>query len=50
MISDDELHARVVERLQQHDPAEGWASAENVLSKLEVWMAAAEHCPTVRQS
>ena len=39
--SDEELHARVLERLQQHDPAEGWASAQNVRSKLEVWMAAA---------
>jgi len=36
MLSDDELHSRVVERLNQADPAEGWASAEDVLSKLEV--------------
>ena len=36
MLSDDELHSRVVERLNHADPAEGWASAEDVLSKLEV--------------
>ena len=36
MLSDDELHSRVVERLNQADPVEGWASAEDVLSKLEV--------------
>jgi hypothetical protein len=36
MLTDDELQSRVVERLQQADPAEGWATAEDVLSKLEV--------------
>ena len=39
MLSEDELHSRVVERLNQADPAEGWASAEDVLSKLEVSIA-----------
>ena len=37
MLSDEELHTRVVERLSRHDAAEGWSLAEDVLCKLEVY-------------
>jgi hypothetical protein len=36
MLSDEELHTRVVERLSRHDAAEGWSLADDVLCKLEV--------------
>ena len=38
MLSDEELHTRVVKRLARHDAAASWSSAEDVLCKLEVYV------------
>ena len=37
MLSDEELHTRVVKRLSRHDAAASWSVAEDVLCKLEVY-------------
>jgi hypothetical protein len=36
MLSDEQLHTRVVERLSSQDPAEGRSLTDEVLCKLEV--------------
>ena len=36
MLSDEQLHTRIVKRLSRHDPAEGRSSADDVLCQLEV--------------